>query len=228
MSELPRSFGEAEPVPLGVPIWTDALKRAFDLFAAALLLLILSPVLLIVAISVAVTSPGPVFFRQERLGRHQARFVMWKFRTMTDGSDDEIHRAFVTSMFEADMEGTAADLKIHKLEDDPRITRVGRLLRRSSLDELPQLLNVLRGDMSMVGPRPALPWEAQLFTGRHLIRFEVKPGITGLWQVSGRSTLTMPQALDLDAAYVSRRSLGLDLWILLKTVPVALTGRGAS
>jgi lipopolysaccharide/colanic/teichoic acid biosynthesis glycosyltransferase len=206
---------------------TDIAKRALDLILAAVLVLILSPVLLVVAIAVGFSSRGPVLFRQKRLGRDQVEFVMLKFRTMVDGSDDEIHREFVTNMFRSNTEG-AGDGELHKLIEDPRITAVGRILRRFSLDELPQLFNVITGHMSLVGPRPALPWEVDLFRERHLIRFGVKPGITGLWQVSGRSLLTMSQALDLDAEYVERRRLGLDLWILLRTVPVAFSGRGAS
>jgi lipopolysaccharide/colanic/teichoic acid biosynthesis glycosyltransferase len=208
-----------------ISLRADIAKRALDLILAIALVLIFSPMLVVVAIAVAVSSRGPVLFRQQRLGRGQVGFVMLKFRTMADGCDDEIHRQFVTNMFQTHDGG---DGEFHKLSQDPRITAVGRILRRYSLDELPQLFNVIAGQMSLVGPRPALPWEIELFRTRHLIRFDVKPGMTGLWQVSGRSLLTMGQALDLDAEYVERRRLGLDLWILLRTVPVALTGRGAS
>jgi lipopolysaccharide/colanic/teichoic acid biosynthesis glycosyltransferase len=115
---------------------------------------------------------------------------------------------------------------VNKLKDDPRVTRVGRVLRKTSLDELPQLLNVLRGTMSLVGPRPALPWEVELFDPRYAARFDVPPGITGLWQVGGRNALTMPEALDLDLEYVRRRSIGLDMLILLKTIPAVVMARG--
>lgn len=225
---MSRDLGVEEvgpPSRIDLSTRTDISKRALDLVLAIALVLILSPVLLVVAIAVAVSSRGPVLFRQQRLGRGQVGFVMWKFRTMADGSDDEIHRQFVTNMFQSPSDGEG---EFHKLIEDPRITGVGRFLRRYSLDELPQLFNVIAGQMSLVGPRPALPWEIDLFRARHLIRFDVKPGMTGLWQVSGRSLLTMAQALDLDAEYVEQRRLGLDLWILLRTVPVALTGRGAS
>ena len=211
------------------PIWTsirsDVVKRALDIVLATIVVVILSPVILLTGLAVAVSSRGPVFFRQERLGRDQKTFVMLKFRTMVHGSDDAIHREFVAGMFGG---GQRDDGRIHKMTEDPRVTRVGWILRRFSLDELPQLFNVIVGNMSLVGPRPALPWEVGLFHARHLIRFRVKPGITGLWQVIGRSTLTMPQALDLDTEYVTRRSIALDLWILLRTVPAVLTGRGAS
>jgi len=204
----------------------DAAKRAFDVVAATILIVILSPVLLIASLVVALTTPGPILFRQERLGRERRPFTMLKFRTMEDGADDAIHRDFVTRMFrDGDADPT---VPLHKLTDDPRVTTVGRFLRRSSLDELPQLLNVLVGDMSLVGPRPALPWEIELFDDRDLVRFDVRPGMTGLWQVSGRSVLTMRRALDLDAEYVDRRSLRLDLSILLRTLPIVVTGRGAS
>jgi lipopolysaccharide/colanic/teichoic acid biosynthesis glycosyltransferase len=227
MSRDLRLEGVGRRARIRVSMRTDIAKRTLDLTLATVLVLIFSPVLLVVAIAVAVSSRGPILFRQTRLGRGQLGFVMLKFRTMVDGSDDEIHREFVTNMFRSNGEG-AGDRELHKLIEDPRITAVGRILRRFSLDELPQLFNVITGDMSLVGPRPALPWEVDLFRARHLIRFDVKPGITGLWQVSGRSLLTMAQALDLDAEYVERRRLGLDLRILLRTVPVALTGRGAS
>jgi lipopolysaccharide/colanic/teichoic acid biosynthesis glycosyltransferase len=228
MKDASRPFGRMEPVPIDASIRSAVAKRALDLILAGILVLILSPVLLVIAIAVAFSSPGPMLFRQERLGRNQVRFVMLKFRTMAEGSDDGIHRAFVTNMFAAEGIDGGDEEEIHKLTEDPRITAIGRILRRLSLDELPQLFNVLAGHMSMVGPRPALPWEADLFQAHHLVRFDVKPGMTGLWQVSGRSTLTMPQALDLDAEYVARRSFGLDLWILLRTIPVVLAGRGAS
>jgi lipopolysaccharide/colanic/teichoic acid biosynthesis glycosyltransferase len=133
----------------------------------------------------------------------------------------------VTAMLTDGEPTSPSDEGIFKLIDDPRVTRIGAFLRRSSLDELPQLLNVLRGNMSLVGPRPALPWEIRLFRPEAMVRFQVKPGLTGLWQVSGRSTLTMQQAFRLDAQYVSRRSVRLDLAILIRTIPIVLMGRGA-
>jgi lipopolysaccharide/colanic/teichoic acid biosynthesis glycosyltransferase len=203
----------------------DAVKRAIDIAIATTALVILSPIFLVVAIAVRVSSAGPVLFRQERLGRERQPFTMLKFRTMRDGSDDRIHREFVTDVLTT---GRVVDTGLQKLTDDPRITRVGAILRRLSIDELPQLVNVLTGRMSLVGPRPALPWEADLFPAAFHVRFRVKPGITGLWQVSGRSELTMLQALELDATYVAERTTLLDLRILLRTVPVVISGRGAS
>jgi lipopolysaccharide/colanic/teichoic acid biosynthesis glycosyltransferase len=210
---------------------TDVATRARDFVVAAILLLMLAPLLLIVSLAVAVSSPGPILFRQSRVGRGRQEFVMLKFRTMALGSDDSSHRELIRSMFVIGAHTSAGQEpgdRVWKLVDDERVTTAGRVLRRLSLDELPQLLNVLAGQMSLVGPRPALPWEVELFGARHLARFDVKPGMTGLWQVSGRSTLTMPQALDLDVQYVERRSFWLDLGILVRTIPVVFTGRGAS
>ncbi len=201
--------------------------RTRDIVLATVLLVVLAPLLLVAAFAIAVSSPGPVLFRQQRLGRDQKRFSMLKFRTMAVGSDDHAHRDYVTRMFSDDPRESAEE-GLFKLTEDERITGVGRVLRRLSLDELPQLLNVLAGQMSLVGPRPALPWEVKLFQPRHLARFQVKPGMTGLWQVKGRSKLSMPQALELDVEYVERRTFWLDLAILVRTVPVVISGSGAS
>jgi lipopolysaccharide/colanic/teichoic acid biosynthesis glycosyltransferase len=219
--------GRRDPRPRAV---TDVSIRARDIVLASILVIALAPLFLIVAAAVVFSSAGPILFRQARVGRGQREFVMLKFRTMAPSSDDAIHREFVTNMFAAGpgrSDHAGHRNEVWKLVDDERVSRVARVLRRLSLDELPQLLNVIAGQMSLVGPRPVLPWEVGLFEDRHLARFTVKPGITGLWQVSGRSTLTMPQALDLDIEYVRRRSFWLDLRILARTVPVVLTGRGA-
>ncbi|MDP9302126.1 MAG: sugar transferase [Actinomycetota bacterium] len=203
-----------------------------DVVLATILVLLLTPVFLVLAFAVAVSSPGPILFRQTRVGRGRQTFVMLKFRTMAVGSDDRTHREFVTHMFleSAQTQDDESGLGNNpcKLVEDERVTRVGRRLRHLSLDELPQLFNVLAGHMSLVGPRPTLPWEVELFQAQHLVRFNVKPGMTGLWQVRGRSTLTMPQALDIDIEYIERRSFWLDLSILLRTLPAVLSGRGAS
>ena len=206
----------------------DVFKRALDLTVATLLLALLSPVMAIIAITIRCTSPGPALFRQVRIGYRLSPFMMFKFRTMKVDSDDAIHRAYVTAMLAGYATSADTERGIYKLTRDPRVTAIGTFLRRSSLDELPQLFNVLRGDMSLVGPRPALPYEAELFEARYRARFMVKPGITGLWQVSGRSTLPMGQALELDVDYVRRRSLGLDLITLLRTIPAVLRDGQAS
>jgi lipopolysaccharide/colanic/teichoic acid biosynthesis glycosyltransferase len=203
-----------------------AAKRVLDVVGASLLLVVLCPVMLVTAVVVRLTSPGPAFFQQVRVGRRRSPFVMLKFRTMYAGNDDAIHRAYVTGMLARSPRPTD-ERSTYKLTEDPRVTAVGRFLRRTSLDEVPQLINVLVGDMSLVGPRPVLPWEAELFEPTHQLRFAVKPGITGLWQVGGRSSLTMQQALDLDADYVRRRNLALDLLTLLRTVPAVLRSRDA-
>jgi lipopolysaccharide/colanic/teichoic acid biosynthesis glycosyltransferase len=202
-------------------------SRTLDLVVGGVALLLFFPVMILVAIAIRVTSPGPALFRQVRVGYLGSEFVMFKFRTMYRDNDDAIHREFVTAMLTKGDPISPGEEGLYKLSGDPRVTRVGAFLRRSSLDELPQLLNVLRGNMSLVGPRPALPWEIRLFGPEALVRFQVKPGLTGLWQVSGRSTLSMQQSFRLDAEYVARRSVWLDLAILIRTIPIVLIGRGA-
>ena len=198
-------------------------KRAIDVTLATVMLAMSSPMLLLVAVLIRATSPGPVLFRQTRVGKDGVPFLMLKFRTMRTGCDDAVHRDYVQRLLSDAAEPQAG---LYKLADDPRITPVGRVLRTLSIDELPQLLNVLVGSMSLVGPRPALPFEAILFPEWAAPRYLVAPGVTGLWQVSGRNRLTMLQGLRLDVEYVERRSLGLDLLILVRTVPAVL-GRGA-
>jgi lipopolysaccharide/colanic/teichoic acid biosynthesis glycosyltransferase len=202
-------------------------KRLLDLIVATACLLVVSPLLVAVAVAIRLTTPGPALFRQTRLGRDRRPFVLCKFRTMYTDCPDDVHRAYVTKLLTDEHPPDGGRDGVFKLEKDDRITRVGRLLRRTSLDELPQLINVIRGDMSLVGPRPALPWEAEMFDAVYFGRFSVQPGLTGLWQVSGRNSLTMKQGLELDLDYVHSQSLGLDLWILAKTVPVVLSTRGA-
>jgi len=195
-----------------------------DLVVSLGLIILVAPLLLLLWLLVRLTSRGPALFRQERLGRERKPFTVLKFRTMHVGNDDRIHRDYVTGLLSAAAAAPAGDSGLFKLDGDPRVTRVGAWLRRTSLDELPQLINVLRGEMSLVGPRPVLPWEARLFSEAYQRRFAVKPGITGLWQVSGRSRLSMRAALELDVEYVLRRSLALDLSILLRTGPALFRG----
>jgi lipopolysaccharide/colanic/teichoic acid biosynthesis glycosyltransferase len=203
----------------------DPAKRALDLAAAVILIVTLAPVLAILMLLVRSTSAGPALFRQQRLGRDQRPFTVLKLRTMHVGRDDRIHREYVTSLLSGGPEPVASPGSgLYKLDADPRVTRVGAWLRRTSLDELPQLGNVLRGEMSLVGPRPVLPWEAELFGEQYQRRFAVRPGLTGLWQVSGRSRLSMSTALELDVEYVARRSFRFDLVILIRTVPAVLRG----
>ncbi|MDT4925235.1 MAG: hypothetical protein QOG01_2948 [Pseudonocardiales bacterium] len=202
-------------------------KRAFDLTFALTCLVVLCPFLLVIAVLVRMSSPGGALFRQTRVGRYGRPFTILKFRTMRTGCSDEIHRNYVQNQLGSPAPVPSGEHGYFKIEDDPRVTRLGRLLRRTSLDELPQLFNVVRGDMSLVGPRPALPWEAELFGSVHHARFLLPPGITGLWQVSGRSRLTMRTGLELDLEYVRDRTFLLDLVILIKTIPAVLCAKGA-
>ncbi len=203
-------------------------KRALDLVVATALVLLLAPVLLVVALLVRLTSPGPALFRQTRLGRRERPFTIFKFRTMWVGGDDSAHRRYVAQLLNEASPPYGGRAGLYKLVGDPRVTPLGTLLRRTSIDELPQLLNVLRGEMSLVGPRPAQPWEVELFQPHQRARFLVKPGITGLWQVSGRNHMTMRQALELDVRYVETHSLGQDLGIIWRTIPVVLRRTGAA
>lgn len=207
------------------------LKRSLDIVGAIAALLLLSPLMLVVAAIIAATSPGPVIFRHVRLGKRGVPFTFYKFRSMHCQADDQIHREYVAKLIVGDLEGTNQGeiaKPYYKLKDDPRITRVGRLLRKTSVDELPQLFNVLKGDMSLVGPRPPLPYEAEKYQSWHLRRvLESKPGITGLWQVNGRSKTSFDEMVRLDLRYVRACSLLLDLKILLDTVKVVFRGDGA-
>ena len=204
----------------------EAAKRLIDFLLSLTLITLAAPVLLVLCCLVRFTSSGPALFRQERVGRNMRSFTMLKLRTMYVDNHDQIHRNYVMHMLSADKPTAAGENGLFKLERDPRVTPLGAWLRRTSLDELPQLFNVLHGEMSLVGPRPVLPWEAELFEERYRKRFGVKPGISGLWQVSGRSKLTMREALELDIEYADRQSLALDLSIILRTVP-AIFGGGA-
>jgi exopolysaccharide biosynthesis polyprenyl glycosylphosphotransferase len=195
-----------------------AVKRAFDIVGATLLLLLLSPLLVVVALAVALTSRGPVFYRSARPGMGGAPFACLKFRTMRDDADQT----------QEDLEAlNEADGALFKIREDPRLTPIGRLLRRFSLDELPQLVNVVRGDMSLVGPRPLPLRDFDQLEDWHKKRYLVLPGITGLWQVSGRADLDFDDLVRLDFLYLERWSVALDLVILLKTIPAVLMRRGA-
>jgi lipopolysaccharide/colanic/teichoic acid biosynthesis glycosyltransferase len=209
------------------PYASSRSKRAMDIVLGVVALVVLTPVLAVVALAVRVSSRGPVLFRQERVGRGGRHFTMLKFRTMRVGADDAAHRAYVRAMFNPGAQVEVAASGLHKLDDD-RVTRVGAFLRRTSLDEIPQLVNVLTGSMSLVGPRPVLIWEVELFGAADHVRFQVKPGMTGLWQVSGRSKLPMTRALELDREYVARQGFLFDVKIILKTIPsVLLCGEAA-
>jgi lipopolysaccharide/colanic/teichoic acid biosynthesis glycosyltransferase len=194
--------------------------RALDLVATLALVLLLAPLLILIALIIKLDSPGPVLFRQQRVGRGRRNFLVAKFRTMQHGADHDVHRDYMLALIES---GTPAP----KLAGDARVTRFGAFLRRTSLDELPQLWNVLRGEMSLVGPRPPIPYEVDHYPPHWFERFLVKPGVTGLWQVSGRSEVSLEEMIELDVDYARRRSVLLNVWILLRTIPAVLSQRGA-
>jgi lipopolysaccharide/colanic/teichoic acid biosynthesis glycosyltransferase len=207
---------------------TGVCCRVLDLALAAILLLLLVPLLLVIAIAIRIDSRGHALFRQERLGRGLKPFTVNKFRTMYAGVGHETHRAFVERLITGEEPDQGTDRPFFKIASDRRVTRVGRFLRTTSLDELPQLWNVLRGQMSLVGPRPPIRYEVDRYPPQWFARFAVKPGITGLWQVSGRSELTLEQMIALDIDYVRRRSLWLNVRILARTIPAVLSRRGAA
>lgn len=194
-------------------------KRALDLVVTSLALVTISPIWLLIALAIRIEDRGPIFFRQIRIGRGGRRFVMLKFRSMHTDAERRLSQLELRS-------DDGNDIRF-KMRRDPRITRVGRVLRRCSLDELPQLLNVFWGDMSLVGPRPPIPAEVAKYTARDWGRLEVDPGLTCIWQVSGRAEIPFPQQVELDLQYVCDRSLGKDLGLLARTLPAVLSGRGA-
>ena len=211
----------------GEPFWQAMARRFIDLLGAGVVILLLSPLLIALTIAIRLDSPGPALFRQRRVGLGKREFTVFKFRSMHSDADPRGHRDYVTAL----IKGKAADggqKNLYKLAVDDRITPVGRWIRRWSLDELPQLFNVIAGDMSLVGPRPAIPYEVAEYPSWYLDRFAVKPGLTGLWQVSGRNERTYEEMVRLDIEYAERRSLFLDLSILARTPFTVLARRGAA
>jgi exopolysaccharide biosynthesis polyprenyl glycosylphosphotransferase len=199
--------------------WQLLVKRLFDIGGSALLLLLLTPMFAVVALLIKLTSRGPIFFKQKRVGFNRRYFLLLKFRTMMHDAEQQQH---ILEPF------NEKDGPVFKIKNDPRITAVGKFLRRFSIDELPQLLNVLKGDMSLVGPRPMSLRDVQRIDIRwHKRRFSVKPGITCLWQVNGRSDVSFDYWVRMDLEYIDRWSLGLDMKILIKTIPAVLRGAGA-
>ena len=192
-----------------------AVKRVIDVTVATVGLVCLAPLLLLLVVWVRRSGPGGAIFRQTRVGLDQKPFVMYKFRTMKVGSDATLHQEYVRRLLAGEV---ISEGGLYKLSADPRVTKIGSFLRRSSMDELPQLLNVLMGDMSLVGPRPCLPYELERFPPWAVTRFAVRPGLTGIWQVSGRNRLSMLEGIRLDVGYVARRNLWMDLAILAATI----------
>jgi exopolysaccharide biosynthesis polyprenyl glycosylphosphotransferase len=194
------------------------IRRGIDIVGAIAGLVLGAPLLALIALAIRIDSPGPILFRQTRVGAGGKLFQIYKFRSMHEGAEAELERL---------RDLNEADGPIFKIQDDPRLTRVGRFLRRTSLDELPQLWNVLRGEMGLVGPRPPLPAEVSRYMEWHKKRLEVRPGMAGLWQVSGRSLLSFDEMVLLDIYYIENWSLWLDFKILLRTIPQVLFGDGA-
>lgn len=200
-------------------------KRCLDVTCASLAVLVLSPLIVVLALLIRCTSAGPAVFRQTRVGKNGRSFTLYKFRTMVRDNDPSVHMAyyqqFIAGLVDAD--GT-----MYKLRNDLRITRVGRFLRSTSLDELPQLWNVITGSLSLVGPRPPLPYEVEMYDDRARQRLTCKPGLTGLWQVSGRASLDFQQMIDLDLQYINNWTIWLDAAVLVRTPWAVLSGRGAA
>jgi lipopolysaccharide/colanic/teichoic acid biosynthesis glycosyltransferase len=204
-----------------------ALKRTMDIAGSLIAILLLSPLFLGIAILICFTSPGPVLFRQKRIGQYGVPFTFLKFRSMYSKVDATIHENYVKQLIAGNVNDPGA-CGVYKLNNDPRVTRVGRFLRRTSLDEIPQFFNVLKGEMSLVGPRPPLLYELRAYSHWHRRRLlEAQPGITGLWQVKGRSRVRFDDMVRLDLRYAAERSLWLDLWILAKTPGAVFSCRGA-
>ncbi len=227
MDRAAASTAKAQAAQTGESL-SPLVLRILDLVLVLVLLIATAPILVVVFILIRLDSTGPAIFRQRRLGLRKREFTVYKFRTMRAEADPARHQEYVRELVYGD-ESRQTDGRRHlyKLVVDDRITRVGRLLRRSSIDELPQLLNVVLGQMSIVGPRPVLPYEADLYASEYDRRFDVRPGLTGLWQVSGRNQRTYREMLTLDLEWAERRSVALYLWIVARTPLTLIRSRSA-
>lgn len=204
-------------------------KRLLDLTITLVLLPFCCLVMMIVALCIRLDSPGPILFRQKRIGQDGVPFDFLKFRSMYVNSDDSTHRAAVEQFMSGKLLNSSHDTATpYKLAGDQRITRVGKFIRKTSLDELPQFFNVLRGEMSLVGPRPPLPYEVEYYSERDRLRLTGKPGLTGVWQVYGRSNVTFAEMVEMDITYLQKQSLWHDLKLIVLTVPVMLFARGGA
>ena len=212
------------PIQVAIKPGYLRVKRIFDILFTLFILIPLCIVMVIVAVCIRLETPGPVFFRQKRVGLNGIEFEMLKFRSMYLNGDDSHHREAIKQY----MNGSSLNGKAnaYKLVDDPRVTRVGRLIRKTSIDELPQFLNVLRGQMTLVGPRPPLPYEVEEYSQRDWLRLSGKPGLTGTWQVYGRSRVPFQEMVEMDIEYLQQQSFWLDLKLIVLTVPVMISGRG--
>jgi exopolysaccharide biosynthesis polyprenyl glycosylphosphotransferase len=220
-------------ISLGLPGlygWRRITKRAFDVVAAVLGLVVIAPILGLIALAIKLESRGPALYRQQRIGENGAPFTMLKFRSMQANADAGVHQAHVQRLIQQNLRpeqmepGNGASLK---MANDPRVTRVGAFLRKTSLDELPQLFNVLNGEMSLVGPRPPIAYEVALYQDWHMRRLAAPPGMTGLWQVHGRNRVSFDEMVRMDLEYIERQSLLLDLQLLVQTPLAVIHGRGA-
>jgi lipopolysaccharide/colanic/teichoic acid biosynthesis glycosyltransferase len=205
------------------------IKRFLDIVFTLLILVPFCVVVVIVALLIRLDSSGPIFFRQRRVGQNGVEFNILKFRSMYVDSDDSIHREAIEKYMNGErVSDSATTALLYKRADDPRVTRVGRFLRKTSIDELPQFFNVLRGEMTLVGPRPPLPYEVERYSSRDLLRLSGKPGLTGFWQVYGRSTVTFQSMIEMDISYLEKQSLSVDLKLIALTIPVMVLGRGGA
>jgi lipopolysaccharide/colanic/teichoic acid biosynthesis glycosyltransferase len=227
----PRSRHALDHEPAGITAQPGyPSKRALDVVGSLAALVLLSPLFLVVALLIKLTSPGPVIFRQQRIGQGGVPFTFYKFRSMRVDNDDRVHREFVASLIDGKPTSgeVAGDKGQFKMKADPRVTPIGRFIRKTSIDEIPQFWNVLKGDMSLVGPRPPVPYEADRYKAWHRRRiFDLKPGLTGIWQVEGRSRVSFDDMVRMDLRYLRQNSLVFDLKILLKTVSVVVFCEGA-
>lgn len=220
-----RARRRSGPIPNGIRIYPIA-KRVAETILSILLLLLLAPVFLLITLAIRWDSPGPALFRQIRIGKGGKAFTFYKFRTMYQDIDRSAHQAFLAAFVNGDIREGKSERAVFKPAGANQVTRVGRLMRRLSLDELPQLLNIIKGDMSFIGPRPNVPTEVEAYKDWHLKRLQVLPGITGLAQVNGRSSIPFDQIVRYDIEYVDHQSLKMDLKVLLYTVPTILRGNG--
>ncbi len=203
------------------------LKRTLDIVLTLLLFPLLLLVCLILAVAIRLDSKGPIFFKQKRAGQNGVEFDFVKFRSMYVDTDDSAHRNAIKHYMNGEaLNGHTSTATLYKLADDPRVTKVGRFIRKTSLDEIPQFINVLRGEMSLVGPRPPLPYEVEGYSARDLLRLCGKPGLTGYWQVYGRSRVPFAEMVEMDTAYLQRQSILHDLKLIILTIPVMLFGSG--
>ncbi|RPI33097.1 MAG: sugar transferase [Chloroflexota bacterium] len=212
--------------PFALPQEYQRSKRALDLTLATLLLLLFSPIFLLIVIAIKLDSQGPIFYRQRRIGKHGRPFDMLKFRSMLVNADSRLHKEYVQSLIRNNTSPQDLGGNSLKLKADPRVTRVGRIIRKLSLDEVPQLFNVLSGEMSIVGPRPPIPYEYELYSNWHKQRMSVLPGITGLWQATAHNRVSFDEMVRIDLDYIGKMNIWLDLKIMVLTPLEMIRGKG--